>query len=291
MSSRPKLLLIDGHHFAYRSYYAIKSMYSPQGEPVNAIYGFIYSVKKIIREVDPQCIAVVWDGGLDDERTEVLGEYKMDRDPMPDELEVQLDCIEEWLNAEGLYSCCQEGIEADDIIGTLCDDAINSGAEVIIASADKDFFQLVSDNVSIHNPNDKKGGVWGISHIVDKTGVTPSQIVDWLSLMGDAVDGISGVQGVGPKTAAKLLKEYGTINGIFESVNTIKSEKLRSSLLESKQDIERNQDLIRLKTIEGHTFDPEKLQIKHQSIDELSSLYKRWGFKKLLEALGDLFER
>ena len=135
-SDNARLLIVDGHHLAYRSFYAIRSMNAPDGFPTNAIYGFIRAFEKMRNRLSPTHIAVIWDGGLDEERTEVLDEYKADRDPMPDEMDLQLDCIEQWLEASGIYSYCGDGLEADDLIGTLTKRSEANGFETIIASAD-----------------------------------------------------------------------------------------------------------------------------------------------------------
>ena len=149
---------------------------------------------------------------------------------MPDDLKPQLDEIVGYLKAADVASFCGEGVEADDYIACLARRAADAGMAVVIASADKDFMQLVSPRVGLLNPNDKSETVWTDEQVRAKTGVEPSQIVDWLSLMGDSVDNIPGVPGVGPKTAADLLNRFGSVAKLFARLDEVKSEKLRAAL-------------------------------------------------------------
>jgi DNA polymerase-1 len=282
-----RLLIVDGHHFAYRAFYAIRSMNAPDGFPTNAIYGFIKTLERMRERVKPTHIAVIWDGGLDEERLESLEDYKAERDPMPDDMEIQLDGIVQWLEATGIFTWCQDGVEADDIIGTLAWQAEVDGFTIVIASSDKDFFQLINPNIRVLNPNDKTGTLWGDSQVEAKTGVLPHQIIDWISLMGDSVDGIPGVQGVGPKTAAKLLSEHGNVGAIYEKLNSIASEKLRNRLAEAENDVRRNQKLVGLKKIPQWDESLSDLRPKPRDVAALEGLYRKWNFKSKLEELGE----
>ncbi len=281
------LLIVDGHHFAYRSYYAIRSMSTSDGFPTNAIYGFIKTIDRMRERVCPTHIAVLWDGGLDEGRTEILEEYKADRDPMPDDLEVQLDAIEDWLSASGLYSYCAEGVEADDLIATICKRARALSIKVVVASADKDFFQLIEPGVSLLNPNDKSGALWSADQVKSKTGVMPGQIIDWLSLMGDTVDGIRGVPGIGAKTAAKLLVEFGDVESIYSNLHSIKSEKLRSNLIEFREIVLRNKSIIRLNDNCDMEWELKTTEIRKGDKGRLEECYLNWQFGSLLDRLNE----
>ena len=241
-----RLLIIDGHAFAYRAFYAIRGLTSPSGQPTNAIYGFINMLARLESQVLPTHAVVVWDGGLDAERVEELDDYKGQRDPMPDDMEVQLDEMVEYLEAGGWASVCDDGVEADDRIGQLAKRAEAEGFEVAIASSDKDFLQLINDRVKMLNPADKSGVPMDAGAVVAKTGVRPEQIVDWLSLVGDAADNIPGVPGVGVKTAAALLNEFGSVDGIYERLAEVKRDKLREALAAAEADVRRNQSLVAL---------------------------------------------
>ena len=282
-----RLLIIDGHAFAYRAFYAIRGLLSPSGQPTNAIYGFINMLTKLEAQVLPTHAVVVWDGGLDEERVEKLVDYKAQRDPMPDDMELQLDGMVKYLEAAGWASVCDEGVEADDRIGQLAKRAEGEGIEVVIASSDKDFLQLINDRVKMLNPAYKSGEPIDAAAVVAKTGVRPEQIVDWLSLVGDTADNISGVPGVGIKTAAALLKEFGSLDGVYEHLENVKRDKLRDALVAAEPDVRRNQSLVALKlNLPG---EPELADLRRgfQDSAKLEELYEAWGFNTLLNNLRE----
>ena len=290
-----RLLIIDGHAFAYRAFYAIRGLTSPSGQPTNAIYGFINMLAKLESQVLPTHAVVVWDGGLDVERVEELDDYKGQRDPMPDDMEVQLDEMVEYLEAEGWASVCDDGVEADDRIGQLARRAEAEGFEVAIASSDKDFLQLINDRVKMWNPADKSGVPMDAAAVVAKTGVQPSQIVDWLSLVGDAADNIPGVPGVGVKTAAALLNEFGSVDGIYGRLAEVRRDKQRESLAAAEAVVRRNQSLVALKLDLPGAPGLDDLRRGFQDTARLEKLYKTCGFNTLLKDLwearqGALFE-
>lgn len=291
-----RLLIIDGHAFAYRAFYAIRGLTSPSGQPTNAIYGFINMLAKLEAQVLPTHAVVVWDGGLDEGRVEELDDYKAQRDPMPDDMEVQLDEMVEYLEAAGWASVCDDGVEADDRIGQLAKRAEDEGMEVVIASSDKDFLQLINDRVSMLNPADKTGTPMDAAAVVAKTGVRPAQIVDWLSLVGDAADNIPGVPGVGVKTASALLNEFGSVDGIYDRLAKVKRDKLRESLAATEADVRRNQSLVALKLDLPGEPALDDLRRGFDDSARLESLYETWGFNTLLKNLrearqGALFEK
>ncbi len=291
-----RLLIIDGHAFAYRAFYGIRGLTSPSGRPTNAIYGFINMLSKLEAKVLPTHAVVVWDGGLDAERVEELDDYKGERDPMPDDMEVQLDSMVEYLEAEGWASVCDDGIEADDRIGQLAKRAEAEGFEVVIASSDKDFFQLINDRVKMVNPADKSGVAMDAGAVVAKTGVKPSQIVDWLSLVGDAADNIPGVPGVGVKTASALLNQFGSVDGIYARLDEVKRDKQRESLAAAEADVRRNQSLVLLKMDLPGEPGLENLRRGFQNTVRLEELFEKWGFGTMLNNLrearqGALFEK
>jgi DNA polymerase-1 len=159
--------------------------------------------------------------------------------------------------------------------------------EVVIASADKDFLQLVSPRVGLLNPNDKTEKVWQSAEVRAKTGVEPSQVVDWLSLIGDTVDNIRGVPGVGPKTATDLLTQFGSIDHLYTRLDEVQSERIRASLRAAEADVRRNQKLIRLPTDLPCGFDAEQLSVRPADAERLAPLYAKWGFKTMLAQLHD----
>ncbi len=283
-----RLLLVDGHAYAYRAFHAIRQLSSPTGAPTNAIYGFIKVLAKMQVQLAPSHLLVVWDGGLAAERMAALPEYKSQRPPMPDSLEKQIAALNRYLDAANIAKSCQEGVEADDWIASMARQGVVAGLAVVIASSDKDFLQLVSPRVGLLNSNDKSEKIWTAEDVRAKTGVAPEQIVDWLSLIGDSVDNIAGVPGVGPKTAADLLRQFGTVEALFQRLEEVKSERLRANLESSLKVVRRNQQLIRLKDdLPGH-FDLGSTLVKPPDPKQLRPLYAEWGFKSMLEKVTAL---
>jgi DNA polymerase-1 len=282
-----RLLIIDGHAYAYRAFHAIRDLRSPGGQPTNAIYGFVKMLAKMRAALGPTYSVVVWDGGLSAERMAALPEYKAQRPEMPGDLKLQLDDMAGYLKAAGVFSICREGVEADDYIACLARRAADAGLEVVIASSDKDFMQLVSERIGLLNPNDKTETIWTEQQVRAKAGVAPAQIVDWLSLTGDSVDNIPGVPGIGPKTAAELLNQFGTVRGLYERLDEVKSEKLRANLRAAMDAVRRNRELVRLREDLPCEFSLDELAEKPADAGRLRELYRRWGFKTLLAALEE----
>ena len=281
-----RLLIIDGHAYAYRAFHAIRELRGPDGRPTNAIYGFVKMLEKMRLGLAPDGIVVVWDGGLSAGRMTLLPAYKAQRPEMPTDLRPQLDGMQEFLAAAGIASYCGEQIEADDYIGCLARQAASAGWKVVIASSDKDFMQLVSAEIGLLNPNDKTGTIWTREQVLAKVGVEPAQVADWLALMGDAVDNIPGVPGVGQKTAAQLLQQFGSVTTLLERLDEVKSEKLRASLRQSVDVIRRNLQLVRLSEVPCE-FVAAQVAEKTADNEQLRSLYAQWGFQGMLAALGD----
>ena len=277
------MLIVDGHAYAYRSFHAIRHLNSPSGAPTNAIYGFIKTIEKMRTQLAPTHAAVVWDGGLHAQRMEAHPEYKAQRPPMPAGLEKQIDGIVYYLQAAGVASLCRDGVEADDWIALIAR-RFAGEMPVVIASSDKDFMQLVSPRIGLLNPNDKSERIWTAADVRAKSGVAPEQIVDWLSLLGDSVDNIPGVPGVGPKTAADLLNQFGSIEALYARLSEVKSERHRASLQAASAAVRRNQELIRLRD-DSPEVSLEELALRKPDPDRLRDLYGEWGFKGMLAAL------
>lgn len=286
---QPTLLLVDGHAYAYRAFYAIRSLNSPDGSPTNAIYGFVKMLQKMESILRPTHRLVLWDRGLAAERMAEHPDYKQHRAPTPDDLERQFPEIERWLEAAGVAAWSQPQTEADDWIGTYARRAESAGWRTVVASSDKDFMQLVGERVGLFNPNDKSEKVWTAAEVEAKTGVRPEQVVDWLSLVGDAVDNIPGVPGVGPKTATQLLQKYGSIDLLMSRLGEVKSESQRSSLEASAESLRRNRRLIALRTDLSGGPALDSLRIAPPDAagrERLGALYRQWGFRSLLSELG-----
>ncbi len=289
-TNAPRLLIVDGHAYAYRAFYAIRSLSSPDGLGTNAIYGFIKMLAKMRARLSPSHLAVVWDGGLDAGRMTLHPEYKAQRPSAPVDLDRQIDEIQEYLATAGIPFCQAEGVEADDVICSLCEEAIAQDFNVVIASSDKDFMPLVSARVGLLNPNDKSEVIWGPEQVRAKTGVEPGQVLDWLSLLGDAVDNIPGVPGVGPKTAADLLLQFGSVDGIYGALDQVKSDRVRNALRDAEPVVRKNQDLIRLKGAVRGGLTLSGCGLRGSNDLRLMDLFRRWGFRTMLQELESRHE-
>jgi DNA polymerase-1 len=279
------LLLVDGHAYAYRAFHAIRELSSPDGAPTNAIFGFVGMVTKLLARLEPSHVAVVWDGGLDAERLKLIPDYKAQRPAMPDALEVQIAELQAFLPDLGVASLVASGVEADDWIAALAVRMTATGAAAVIASSDKDFMQLVGPRITLVNPNTKDETLWGEREVREKTGVLPAQVVDWLSLMGDAVDNIPGVSGVGPKTAADLLGTFGSVEALYQRLAEVTSDRLRSALSAAEAVVRRNQDMIRLRADRREPGSLDTLRRGAPELPRLAEHYRRWGFRRMLADL------
>lgn len=278
------LLLVDGLSLIYRAFHAIRKLSTGDGRPTNAIYGFVRMWNQLVRQWNPSHGAVIFDGGLPDSRLAALAEYKAQRPPMPEALRQQLPEIEEFVKLCGATSIRLEGQEADDVIATLCEQAAGDGARVLIASSDKDLFQLVRDNVLVVSPA-KEGVALGAKDIKEKTGVSPEQIPEWLALIGDASDNIPGVPGVGEKTAAQWLARFGSLESLKNSLREISSERLRASLQENWPVVERNLGMVRLNKTLPLPIHWRDLQLREMRLDDLLRFCERMEFRSLADEL------
>jgi len=248
-----RLLLVDGHYYAYRSFFAIRDLTNSRGEPTNAVFGFVKALRKMLAEVKPDAAAVIWDAGLPERRMLLLPSYKQQRDETPEDLARQFPVIEEGVKALGVHNVRLGGHEADDLIASYAAAARGGNSEVVIATNDKDIYALVGQGVRIYSTNktdlkDPKDGftLLGPVEVEEKWGVPPGRIPDVLALTGDAVDNIPGVEGVGPKTAAKLVREHGPVALLAENPALIKNEKLRAKVAAASERLRDNLELVRL---------------------------------------------
>lgn len=225
------LILVDGSQYMFRAYFATKQFYTSRGIPTNAIRGVTQMLRKLVRENPTATVVVVFDAPGKTFRDEVFSEYKANRPPLEDEMRVQIEPIHTFIEALGLPLLIVPGVEADDVIGTLARQATELGRDALISSNDKDFAQLVNDNVLLEDS--ENAGVLDADGVKEKFEVAPNQIIDYLALMGDKADNIPGVPGVGKKTAAKWLQEYGDLDTVIEKAGEVKGkigERLRENL-------------------------------------------------------------
>ena len=278
------LLLVDGTNVAYRGFYAIAELSTKSGRPTNAVFGFIKMLHQLNQLWSPSHWLVAFDGGLPEERLAALATYKAQRKPMPDGLREQLPAINEFLERSGVPSIRMEGQEADDVIATLVDRSREPGLDVLIASSDKDLCQLVDHRVSVVSPS-KAGSKMGAAEVVEKTGVAPDRIVDWLALTGDTVDNIPGVPGVGPKTATKLLAQFGSLEVLLDKVAEIDSTRLREAIEAHREVIQRNRELVRLRRDLPLQPDWNGMRVRPPDPARLIPFYEELEFRSLAEGL------
>jgi len=280
------LLLVDGMAAVYRAFFAIKSLKTADGRPSNAIYGFVRMMEQLVKCWRPTHLAVVFDGGVPAERLELVPEYKANRAPMLDEMRVQLAGINEYLAASEIPSVRLSACEADDVMATLAVRAAAESTQVLLATHDKDLFQLVNSDTHIV-PVAGSPDRMGPDEVFSKTGVRPSQIVDWLALIGDSADNIKGVPGVGPKTATKLLAAYGSVDALWGHLDEVSGDKLRKSLADSRELVARNQRMVKLDTAVAGVPEWSGFQVAPGAIGPLLLFYKKFEFHALAQALRE----
>jgi DNA polymerase I len=239
------VLIVDGHAMAYRAFYGVRELSTEDGQPTNALFGFIRMLRQLEAQWKPDRTVVTFDGGSPASRLEKCPDYKAQRSPMPDELRSQFALLNEFLRVADIRNICIQNQEADDVIATLAERAAAEGALVRMATSDKDLMQLVNAQVHMVPPN-KASEELDVDGVLNKTGVRPDQIVEWLALIGDVADNIPGVQGIGPKTATKLLSEFGTLEECYAKAEQLKSASVREKLLAGRSTADLNIELMTL---------------------------------------------
>ena len=282
-----RLLLVDGHYYLYRSFYAIRGLRNSRGEPTNAIYGFAKAIRKMFADLKPDLAAVVWDSGLPERRTTLQPEYKQNRTEMPDDLRPQEVWLRENIPLFGPASVSAANTEADDLIASYARAAAAEGAEVVIATNDKDILQLACDAIRIYStakPDARPDGfcLLGIPEVREKWGVLPSQIGDVLALTGDSSDNIPGVPGIGDKTATALITAHGSIENLLADPAAISNPKLREKILSSRELITANREMVRLDEDLPLPHEWSAFQIRPKS-PELIRALRECEFKGLIK--------
>src|SRR5712692_9697050 len=253
MSDKPVLYLIDGSSQMYRAYHApIRTtegglLRNAQGRPTNAVYIFVTMLRKLLNEHKPPYIAASFDLPGRTFRDDLVSDYKANRAPMPDELAEQIPMVHAACEALGVPILTSERYEADDVIGTLAEKAAATGFDVAIVTGDKDFFQLVRDGIRVFNPRDE-GAWYDAEGVKEKFGVAPEQVVDVLSLMGDSIDNVKGVPGIGEKGARDLISSHGSLDNLLANAASLTQKKYREALVTHADSARDSRVLLRIRT-------------------------------------------
>ena len=278
----PRLFLIDGSSQMYRAYHAIRGLTGPDGRSTNAIYGFSTMLRKLIADHRPELIAASFDLAGPTFRDDLVTDYKANREPMPGDLAEQVPLVHEACEALGVPVLTSATFEADDVIGTLAAQAHASGYEVALVTGDKDFFQLVTDGVRVYNPRDD--GTWyDAAGVVEKFGVQPGQVVDVLALMGDSVDNIKGVPGIGEKGARELISTHGSLDALIAAAPALTQKRYREALLANVESARMSRELARIRTDVPVTFDADALRYRGPNQERCYALFSSLGFRSLTQ--------
>ncbi len=278
-----RLFLIDGSSQMYRAYHAMRGsgLTGPGGRSTHAVYIFVTMLRKLIQDHQPQYIAASFDLAGPTFRSEMATDYKANRAPMPPDLAEQIPWVHEACEALGVPILTYERFEADDVIGTLATQASAEGFEVAIVTGDKDFFQLVHDGIKVYNPRDD--GAWfDADGVKEKFGVAPHQVVDVLALMGDAIDNIKGVPGVGEKGARDLIAMYGNLDALLAHASEVSNKRYREGLLQHAEGARQSRELARIRTDVPVAFAAESLRYRGASREGCFELFTRLGFRTLV---------
>jgi DNA polymerase-1 len=281
--ARPRLFLIDGYSNIFRAFYAIRNLSNSRGEPTNAVYGFVTMLKKLLREEDPELIGVALEGGRTF-RSDKFEDYKANRRPMPEDLQSQIPLIRKVLEAYRIPTLELAGYEADDVLGTLSCRAAEAGYQVVLVSADKDLMQLVEPRVSLYHTGRNK--LYGPQEVAEDFGVPPGKVADVLALMGDSIDNIPGVPGIGEKGAKSLIQEYGSLEDLLARAGEVSRKAYREGLEQHADQARLSKELSTIHTDLDVPLDPEALHRDPPDVEALRKVFTELEFFSLVEELG-----
>ncbi len=277
--SKKLLALVDGSYYLFRAYHAMPGLTNAQREPTGAIFGVINMLRKLLKEEQPDYFAVVFDAKGKSFRNDLYPEYKANRPPAPPDLVAQIEPLHEIIQALGVPLLLIDNVEADDVIATLAARAAGAGLQTLVSTGDKDLAQIVNDD--IHLINTMNNTRFDRDGVIEKYGVPPERIVDYLALIGDTSDNVPGIPKVGPKTAVKWLAEYGSLDRIVANADSFPG-KVGEYLRENLDQIPLSRELVTLKTDLDLPVEPERLLIADQDKVALREHYRRWGFRSWL---------
>lgn len=292
MSSKYSVILVDGSSYLFRAYHAIRGLSTSEGFPTNAIRGVISMIRAHLKDYPDAKIIVVFDAKGKTFRNDMYAEYKANRPPMDDDLRVQIEPIHQIIEAMGLPLLVIDGVEADDVIGTLAQEATQSGVDTLISTGDKDMAQLVNEHITLINTMDKENPITDPARVEEKYGFSADKIIDYLALMGDSSDNIPGVAGVGQKTAVALLQGVGNLKEIYDNLESIRelsfrgAKKMPEKLAENKDMAFLSYELATIKTDVDLPFKLTEIEHKDPDTKTLAELYKKFEFKTWLHELS-----
>ncbi len=281
MANREKLFLIDGNLYAYRAFYAIKSLSTSQGYPTNAVYGFVTMLMKLLREEKPGYLAIAFDLAAPTFRHKEFAEYKAQRPEMPEDLRRQIPLIKEVVSAFNIPIFELEGYEADDILATVAKKTEEEAREVFILTSDKDMLQLVNSNIRVFSPS-KKGLIYDVNKVRELFGVDPEQMPDVLALWGDSSDNIPGVAGIGRKTAIKLIQKFGNLENLLHNLDQVSNQRQRENLEKCARMAKLSKYLVTIKENVPIPFDLNCCRVEKGNLPQLAELFRKLEFKKLV---------
>ncbi|HEX7151070.1 MAG TPA: DNA polymerase I [Thermoanaerobaculia bacterium] len=277
----PSLIIIDGSNNLYRAYYAIRGLTNSSGLATNAVYGFVNMLKKLLKDYQPDALAVAFDEGQETARTSQFADYKKDRKPMPDDLSVQIPFIYEALEGFRVPVMRATEWEADDFIGSLACSARDRGWDVVIATSDKDFFQLVGNGIRLYHTG--REVMYDAAGVEEAFGLPPEKVVDVMAIWGDAIDNIPGVPGIGEKGAKTLIQQFGSLDGIYENLDQVKKAAQRKALEENKEKALLSRELAQIKCDLSIDIDLETLKLGDPDRPKLHDLFSRLEFASLMQ--------
>ena len=278
--SEVKFYLIDGHAFLFQAFYAIPSLTTPNGVPANAVFGFTAMLRRLIKKQKPYYLAITFDSRGPTFRHHYFSDYKANRKDMPDDLKPQLPLLERIIDAYDIPRFAYSGYEADDIMGTIAKELTNKNIETLIVTKDKDMEQLIDKNIKMFDT--KKNIAYDMKMFEAKRGIKPSQMVDVLALVGDTSDNVPGVPGIGYITASKLIKEWGSVEGIQKNIDKIHSGRTKDNLIQYAEQANLSKYLVTLNTEVPITFDLEKCRMNGINEQEVNTIFEEFGFKSFL---------
>ncbi len=280
-SKKPSLFIIDGSNNVYRSYYAIRNLTNSAGFSTNAVYGFVNTLKKMLKDFEPDCLAVAFDEGRETARTTQFADYKKDRKPMPDDLVVQIPFVYEVLEGFRIPVIRSTEWEADDFIGSLACTARDRGYDVVIATSDKDFFQLVGDGIRLYHTG--RETMYDAKGVEEAFGLPPEKVVDVMAIWGDAIDNIPGVPGIGEKGAKGLIQQFGSLDSVYENLDQIKKATQRKALEDNKDKAYLSKELARIKCDLDLEMDFDSLKRTDPDRPKLHDIFSRLEFASLMQ--------